>query len=167
MNHAGWPHRACQSASSHRSPLCLAHGGVPGNVPSGILTWGQCAYYTKVILVFNEEPLWLNSSCSVAGRNHRCYRMRLRWEDWYGWACKGGEGIMSEIRTAILFKKGSPRSSEDEWLGAESHMPNLNQDLRRREPRRIGFSSGWIVGVMFAAGVAAGCLAMRLVDRRS
>jgi hypothetical protein len=74
---------------------------------------------------------------------------------------------MSEIRTAILFKKGSPRSSEDEWLGPESHMPNLSQDLRRREPRRIGFSSGWIVGVMFAAGVAAGCLAMRLIDRRS
>jgi hypothetical protein len=74
---------------------------------------------------------------------------------------------MSEIRTPILFKKGSPRSSEDEWLGAESHMPNLNRDLRRREPRQIGFSSGWIVGVMFAAGVAAGCLAMRLVDRRS
>ncbi|MEP6960315.1 MAG: hypothetical protein ABI980_16440 [Nitrospirota bacterium] len=74
---------------------------------------------------------------------------------------------MSEERTTILFKKGSTRSSEDEWLGPESHMPNLSGALRRREPRSMGFSSGWIVGVMFAAGVAAGCLAMHLFDRRS
>ena len=74
---------------------------------------------------------------------------------------------MSEGRTAILFKKGSTRSSEDEWLGPESHMPNLSRELRRREPRQMGFSSGWVVGVIFVAGVAAGSLAMRLLDRRS
>ena len=74
---------------------------------------------------------------------------------------------MSDGKTAILFKKGSARSSEDEWLGPESHMPNLNRELRRRESRGMGFSSGWIVGAMFAAGVAAGCLAIRLFDRRS
>jgi hypothetical protein len=74
---------------------------------------------------------------------------------------------MREGRTAILFKKGSTRSSEDEWLGPESHMPNLSRELRRREPRRTGFPSGWVVGTMFAVGVAAGCLAMRLFDRRS
>jgi hypothetical protein len=74
---------------------------------------------------------------------------------------------MSNGRTAILSKKGSVRSSEDEWLGPESHMPNLSRELRRREPRRLGFSSSWIVGAMFAAGVAAGCVAMRLFDRRS
>ena len=74
---------------------------------------------------------------------------------------------MSDGKTAILFKKGSARSSEDEWLGPESHMPNLSRELRRREPRGTGLSYGWIVGVMFAAGVAAGCLAMRFFDRRS
>jgi hypothetical protein len=74
---------------------------------------------------------------------------------------------MSERRTAILFKKGSTRSSEDEWLGPESHMPNLSRELRRRESRETGFSSGWIVGAMFAVGVATGCLAVRLFDRRS
>ena len=74
---------------------------------------------------------------------------------------------MSEGRTAVLFKKGSTRSSEDEWLGPESHMPNLSRELRRREPRGTGFSSGWIVGVMFAVGVAAGCLALRFIDRQS
>ena len=74
---------------------------------------------------------------------------------------------MSEGRTDILFKKGSPRSSEDEWLGPESHMPNLSRELRRREPRRTSFSSGWVVGAMFAAGVAAGCLAMRFFVRNS
>ena len=77
-------------------------------------------------------------------------------------------GIMSEGKTTILFKKkASTRPPEYEWLGPESHMPNLNRELRRREPRRMGFSSGWIVGVMFAVGVAAGCLAMRVFDRRS
>ena len=74
---------------------------------------------------------------------------------------------MSEKKTTILFKRGSARSPEDEWLGPESHMPNLSRELRRREPREMGFSSGWIVGVMFAAGVAAGCLAMRFFDLRS
>jgi hypothetical protein len=74
---------------------------------------------------------------------------------------------IAEGRTPSIFKKGSTRSSEDEWLGPESHMPNLSRELRRREPGRTGFSSGWVVGVMFAAGVAAGCLAMRLFDRRS
>lgn len=74
---------------------------------------------------------------------------------------------MSESKTTILVKRGSIRSSEDEWLGPESHMPNLSRALRRREPRELGFSSGWIVGAMFAVGVAAGCFAMRLLDRRS
>jgi hypothetical protein len=74
---------------------------------------------------------------------------------------------MSEGRTATVFKKGSTRSSEDEWLGPESHMPNLNKELRGREPKGSGFSSGWIIGAMFAAGVAAGCLVMGLFDRRS
>ena len=74
---------------------------------------------------------------------------------------------MSERRTVALFKRGSTRSLEDEWLGPESHMPNLSRELRRREPWETGFSSGWIVGVMFAVGVAAGCLVMQLFDRRS
>jgi hypothetical protein len=74
---------------------------------------------------------------------------------------------MSKGRTAILFKKGSTCSSEDEWLGPESHMPNLSRELRRREPRRTGLSSGWGICVMFAVGVAAGCLATGFFDRRS
>jgi hypothetical protein len=73
---------------------------------------------------------------------------------------------MSEGKATILFKKGSPRSAEAEWLGPESHMPNLSRELRRRESRGMGLSSGWIVGAMFAAGIAAGCLAMRLLNRR-
>ena len=74
---------------------------------------------------------------------------------------------MSGGKTTILFKRASIRPSEDEWLGPESHMPNLNKQLRSREPRKMGSSSGWIVGAMFAAGVAAGCLAMGLFDRRN
>ena len=73
---------------------------------------------------------------------------------------------MSETKTSMLFGKGSPRSSEDEWLGAESHMPNLSRELRRREPSGMDFSSGWVIGAMFAAGLATGCLAIRLFDRQ-
>ena len=74
---------------------------------------------------------------------------------------------MNERRVANLFKKDSIRASEDEWLGPESHMPNLGRELRRREPRGMDVSSGWVVGAIFAAGVAAGCLFMGLFDRRS
>lgn len=74
---------------------------------------------------------------------------------------------MNERRVANLFKKDSIRPSEDEWLGPESHMPNLGRELRRREPRGMDVSSGWVVGAIFAAGVAAGCLVMGLFDRRS
>jgi len=74
---------------------------------------------------------------------------------------------MSEGKTAIRFKKDQSRLSEDEWLGPESHVPNMSRELRRREPRRTGFPAGWVGGVMFLAGVAAGCFAMRLIYRRS
>ena len=74
---------------------------------------------------------------------------------------------MNERRVANLFKKDSIRASEDEWLGPESHMPNLGRELRRREPRGMDVSSGWVVGAIFAAGVAAGCLVMGLFERRS
>ena len=74
---------------------------------------------------------------------------------------------MNERRGANLFRKDSIRASEDEWLGPESHMPNLGRELRRREARGMGVSSGWMVGAIFAAGVAAGCLVMGLFDRRS
>lgn len=73
---------------------------------------------------------------------------------------------MHKGRTAILFKKGSSRSAEAEWLGPESHMPNLSRELRRRESRGTSLSFGWMVGAVFAAGVAAGCLAVSLFDRR-
>ena len=74
---------------------------------------------------------------------------------------------MSEKMTAILFQKDSNRPSEDEWLGPESHMPNLSRELRRREPRKLGLSFGWIAGAMFVSGAVVGCLAVRLLDRRS
>lgn len=80
---------------------------------------------------------------------------------------KESVGLMSEAKRVIRFKKASDLSSEDEWLGAESHMPNLSPELRRRERSGVDFSSGWVIGMMFAVGVAAGCLAMRLFDRQS
>ncbi len=79
----------------------------------------------------------------------------------------GDSESMSERRTTSLFKKASIRASEDVWLGPESHMPNLGRELRRRESRGMSVSSGWIVGAIFAAGVAVGCLVMGLFNRRS
>ena len=75
-------------------------------------------------------------------------------------------GIVREGKVTVLFNKKSPRPSEDDWLGPESHMPNLNRELRRRESREMGLSSRWMIGAMFAAGVAVGCLVLRLIDRR-
>ena len=80
---------------------------------------------------------------------------------------QGDREIMSERKTSHLFKKAAISVSEDEWLGPESHMPNLGRELRRQEPRGMDVSSSWIVGAIFAAGVAAGCLVMGLFDRRS
>lgn len=74
---------------------------------------------------------------------------------------------MSERRKPVRVNRDEPRSAEDEWLGGESHMPNLSRELRRREARPAGVSAGWLVGAMFVAGLAAGCLVMRLFDRRS
>lgn len=77
-----------------------------------------------------------------------------------------GRGSMREGGTAIPFKRCSTHSSDDEWLGAESHVPNLSWELRRREPRRTGLTSGWVASVIFAAGVATGYLVVHLVHRR-
>lgn len=74
---------------------------------------------------------------------------------------------MSEQRRMIRVNRDLSRSAEEEWLGGESHMPNLSRELRRRETRPAGVSSGWLVSAMFVAGLAAGCLVMRLFDRRS
>lgn len=74
---------------------------------------------------------------------------------------------MSERRRMIRVNRDLSRSAEDAWLGGESHMPNLSWELRRREARQAGVSSGWLVSAMFVAGLAAGCLVMRLFDRRS
>lgn len=73
---------------------------------------------------------------------------------------------MRERRVALFFKEGSTHSSKDEWLGPESHMPNLSREFRRRGPRRMSSSFGWIVGGVFAAGVAAGYIALHLFDRQ-
>ena len=73
---------------------------------------------------------------------------------------------MSKDAATKRFKQvGSQPMPQDEWLGAESHMPNLSRDLRRRSRRGQGLSLGWIVGSMFAVGVAVGSLATLVLTR--
>lgn len=73
---------------------------------------------------------------------------------------------MNKDVATIRFKRMGPQSSpQDEWLGAESHMPNLSRDLRRRSRRGRRISLGWIVGSMFAVGIAVGSLATLALTR--
>jgi hypothetical protein len=53
----------------------------------------------------------------------------------------------------------------DEWLGAESHMPNLSYELRHRDRRGRGISGIWMVGALLVSGIAIGSLATLLVAR--
>jgi hypothetical protein len=56
-------------------------------------------------------------------------------------------------------------SPADEWLGPESHVPNLGRELRLQNGQ--GRDIGVIVagGVLFAAGVALGSLAAMLMTQ--
>jgi hypothetical protein len=65
----------------------------------------------------------------------------------------------------IRFRMKPQPSPQDEWLGPESHVPNLRRDLRRSSQRKKGLSLGWIVGSMFAVGLAVGSLATLVLVR--
>ena len=47
----------------------------------------------------------------------------------------------------------------DEWLGAESHVPNLKQELRQRNHQAWNTANIVVAGALFTAGVALGSLA--------
>jgi len=53
----------------------------------------------------------------------------------------------------------------DEWLGAESHVPNLGRELRQRNKPIRDMSVVWVAGALFMAGLAIGGLASVLLTR--
>ncbi|BCA54552.1 hypothetical protein W02_16920 [Nitrospira sp. KM1] len=48
---------------------------------------------------------------------------------------------------------------QDEWLGGESHVPNLNRELRSRARRDWEPVFPWLAGSLFIAGMAVGAMA--------
>ncbi len=57
------------------------------------------------------------------------------------------------------------KSASQEWLGAESHLPNLNAELRRRAQRPWKPALPILAGVVFVTGVAVGTFLTRLLAR--
>ncbi|HEY6085461.1 MAG TPA: hypothetical protein VIU63_08690 [Nitrospira sp.] len=46
--------------------------------------------------------------------------------------------------------------SHDEWLGAETNVPNLSQELRNRDRRSWEPALPWIAGALFVSGLLLG-----------
>lgn len=61
----------------------------------------------------------------------------------------------------------TPLAHAEEWLGPESHVPNLGRELRRRNQRAWDIAGIAIGGALFAAGVALGSLAAVWLTRPS
>jgi len=81
---------------------------------------------------------------------------------------------MKTIRTmAHSLKKDSgmksfpwtPSASAEEWLGAESHMPNLKQELRKQNHQGWDISEVLVAGALFTTGLTVGSLAALWLTR--
>ena len=80
-----------------------------------------------------------------------------------------------DVKRAVaqLFERPSPRGSDrrsvktraDDWLGGESHVPNLGRELRERNEQAWGHTGAWVAGGLFMAGLALGSLAALLLTR--
>ncbi len=66
------------------------------------------------------------------------------------------------MRTGTQWQANPPAG---EWLGAESHMPNLGNELRRQSKQLRDPAWGWAAGAIFLGGLAIGSLAALLITR--
>ncbi len=74
---------------------------------------------------------------------------------------------------AHSFKKDSgmksfpwtPSAPAEEWLGAESHMPNLKQELRKQNHQGWDTSELVVAGALFTTGLTLGSLAALWLTR--
>ena len=53
----------------------------------------------------------------------------------------------------------------EEWLGAESHLPNLKQELRKQNHQAWDISELVVAGALFTTGVTLGSLAALWLTR--
>ena len=53
----------------------------------------------------------------------------------------------------------------EEWLGAESHMPNLKQELRKQNEQGWEISELVVAGALFTTGLTLGSLAALWLTR--
>jgi hypothetical protein len=83
-------------------------------------------------------------------------------------------GALKTIRTmAHSLKKDSgmtsfpwtPSAPAEEWLGAESHMPNLKQELRKQNHQGWDTSELVVAGALFTTGLTLGSLAALWLTR--
>jgi hypothetical protein len=56
-------------------------------------------------------------------------------------------------------------TAPEEWLGAESHLPNLKQELRKQNRRGWDTAEIVVAGALFAAGLTLGSLAALWLTR--
>lgn len=53
----------------------------------------------------------------------------------------------------------------NEWLGPESHVPNLGRALREQNKPVRNSAGAWILGAFFIVGLAVGSAATMLMSR--
>jgi hypothetical protein len=56
-------------------------------------------------------------------------------------------------------------ASAEEWLGAESHLPNLKQELRKKNDQKWDASELVVAGALFTTGLTLGTLAALWLTR--
>ncbi len=69
-----------------------------------------------------------------------------------------------DLRMTTLIQRPSPASGH-EWLGPESHVPNLGRALREQNKPARNSAGAWILGAFFIVGLAMGSLATVLITQ--
>ena len=59
----------------------------------------------------------------------------------------------------------TPSAAAEEWLGAESHLPNLKQELRKQNHQGWEASELVVAGALFTTGLTLGSLAALWLTR--